>query len=90
MTSNVDALFSGEPDAMEVLRWKELYDALQHALAECRSVQNLLSSRVLLVVMVGLVLAALAWMTQIVRTYALGMLGGAVLVAGALLAVTAG
>ena len=33
--------------------------------------QNLLSSRVLLVVMVGLVLAALAWMTQIVRTYAL-------------------
>ncbi len=34
-------------------------------------VQNLLSSRVLLVVMVGLVLAALAWMTQIVRTYAL-------------------
>ena len=34
-------------------------------------VQNLLSSRVLLVVMVGLVLAALAWITQIVRTYAL-------------------
>ena len=33
--------------------------------------QNLLSSRVLLVVMVGLVLAAVAWMTQIVRTYAL-------------------
>jgi polyisoprenyl-teichoic acid--peptidoglycan teichoic acid transferase len=32
---------------------------------------NLLSSRVLLVVMVGLVLAALAWITQIVRTYAL-------------------
>ena len=33
--------------------------------------ENLLSSRVLLVVTVGLVLAALAWMTQIVRTYAL-------------------
>jgi LCP family protein required for cell wall assembly len=33
--------------------------------------QNLLSSRVLLVVMVGLVFAAVAWMTQIVRTYAL-------------------
>ncbi len=34
-------------------------------------VQNLLSSRVLLVVMIGLVLAGLAWITQIVRTYAL-------------------
>jgi uncharacterized protein Yka (UPF0111/DUF47 family) len=38
------ALFSGEPEAMEVLRWKEVYDALEHALTECRSVQNLLSS----------------------------------------------
>ena len=38
------ALFSGAPEAMEVLRWKEVYDALEHALAECRSVQNLLSS----------------------------------------------
>lgn len=38
------ALFSGEPDAMEVLRWKEGYDALEHALTECRSVQNMLSS----------------------------------------------
>ena len=38
------ALFSGEPVAMEVLRWKQVYDALEHALTECRSVQNLLSS----------------------------------------------
>jgi uncharacterized protein len=38
------ALFSGEPEAMEVLRWKEVYDALEHALTECRSVQNMLSS----------------------------------------------
>lgn len=38
------ALFADEPEAMEVLRWKELYDALERALAECRSVQNLLSS----------------------------------------------
>ncbi|HEX6748062.1 MAG TPA: hypothetical protein VF092_12280 [Longimicrobium sp.] len=37
-------LFSGAPVAMEVLRWKEVYDALEQALAECRSVQNLLSS----------------------------------------------
>ncbi|HEX8692295.1 MAG TPA: hypothetical protein VF746_07760 [Longimicrobium sp.] len=37
-------LFSGAPDAMEVLRWKEVYDALEHALAECRGVQNMLSS----------------------------------------------
>jgi hypothetical protein len=29
---------------MEVLRWKEVYDALEHALAECRGVQNMLSS----------------------------------------------
>jgi polyisoprenyl-teichoic acid--peptidoglycan teichoic acid transferase len=34
-------------------------------------VQNLLSSRVLLVVMVALIVAALAWITQVVRTYTL-------------------
>lgn len=39
-----DALFSGAPDAMEVLRWKEVYDALERALTECRAVQNVLSS----------------------------------------------
>lgn len=38
------ALFSGDPDAMEVLRWKQVYDALEHALRESRSVQNQLSS----------------------------------------------
>jgi len=38
------ALFSNEPDAMEVLRWKEVYDALERALTQCRSVQNILSS----------------------------------------------
>jgi uncharacterized protein len=37
-------LFSGAPDAMEVLRWKEVYDALEQALAECKGVQNALSS----------------------------------------------
>ncbi len=37
-------LFAGDPEAMEVLRWKAVYDALEHALTECRSVQNLLSS----------------------------------------------
>ncbi|HEX9936243.1 MAG TPA: DUF47 family protein [Longimicrobium sp.] len=36
-------LFSGAPDAIEVLRWKEVYDALEHALTECRGVQNMLS-----------------------------------------------
>ena len=35
-------------------------------------VQNLLSSPVLLVVMVGLVVTGLAWITQVVRTYTLG------------------
>ena len=37
-------LFADDPDAMEVLRWKQVYDALEHALAESRSVQNQLSS----------------------------------------------
>jgi hypothetical protein len=38
------ALFAGDPDPVEVLRWKEVYDALEHALTESRGVQNLLSS----------------------------------------------
>ncbi|HYJ79646.1 MAG TPA: DUF47 family protein [Longimicrobiaceae bacterium] len=38
------ALFSGTPDAMDVLRWKDVYDALEHALTQCREVQNMLSS----------------------------------------------
>lgn|GEM_PF-2644701 len=38
------ALFSGAPDAMFVLRWKDVYDALERALAESRAVQNALSS----------------------------------------------
>lgn len=37
-------LFAGAPDAMEVLRWKEVYDTLEKALRECRRVQNMLSS----------------------------------------------
>ncbi|HEX2203951.1 MAG TPA: hypothetical protein VHG91_11660 [Longimicrobium sp.] len=37
-------LFAGAPDAMEVLRWKEVYDTLEQALGECRGVQNMLSS----------------------------------------------
>jgi len=38
------ALFAGSPDPMEVLRWKEVYDALEHALTQSRAVQNMLSS----------------------------------------------
>ena len=38
------ALFSDDADALEVLRWKQVYDALEHALTESRSVQNQLSS----------------------------------------------
>jgi uncharacterized protein Yka (UPF0111/DUF47 family) len=37
-------LFAGSPDPMEVLRWKEVYDALEHALTQSRGVQNMLSS----------------------------------------------
>jgi uncharacterized protein Yka (UPF0111/DUF47 family) len=37
-------LFAGEPEAMNVLRWKDVYDGLEHALTESRAVQNALSS----------------------------------------------
>jgi uncharacterized protein len=37
-------LFCDEPDAIEVLRWKGVFDALEHALTRSRRVQNLLSS----------------------------------------------
>jgi uncharacterized protein len=38
------ALFAGAPDAIELLRWKEVFDALENALIEAKSVQNMLSS----------------------------------------------
>jgi uncharacterized protein Yka (UPF0111/DUF47 family) len=43
----VEALFAGSPDPVEVIRWKELYDLLEHTIEHCHSVENALSSIVL-------------------------------------------
>jgi uncharacterized protein Yka (UPF0111/DUF47 family) len=40
----VGALFDGTPDALEVIKWKELYDGLEHAIDECEDVLNVLES----------------------------------------------
>lgn len=40
----VGALFHNATDALEVLKWKELYDNLEHALDVCEDVLNVLES----------------------------------------------
>jgi len=40
----VGALFEGKPDALEVIKWKELYDKIEGALDECEDVANTLDS----------------------------------------------
>ena len=40
----VEALFATELSAIEVLKWKEIYDALEHAIDECDDVSNVLAS----------------------------------------------
>lgn len=40
----VGALFSGSPDPLEVMKWKEVYDTLEDALDECEDVANTLES----------------------------------------------
>ncbi len=40
----IGALFSGTPDALEVIKWKEIYDNLEHAVDECEDVANVLES----------------------------------------------
>jgi predicted phosphate transport protein (TIGR00153 family) len=40
----VGALFDGTPNALEVIKWKEIYDTLEHALDECEDVLNVLES----------------------------------------------
>lgn len=37
-------LFAGKPDALEVIKWKEIYDNLEHAVDECEDVANVLES----------------------------------------------
>lgn len=40
----IAALFAGKPDAIEVIKWKEIYDNLEHAVDECEDVANVLES----------------------------------------------
>ena len=40
----VAELFSGTPDAIEVIKWKELYDTMERALDQCEDVANVLES----------------------------------------------
>jgi uncharacterized protein Yka (UPF0111/DUF47 family) len=40
----VGLLFAGSPDALEVIKWKELFDKLEEALDECEDVSNVLES----------------------------------------------
>lgn len=37
-------LFAGTPDAIEVIKWKEIFDNLEHAVDECEDVANVLES----------------------------------------------
>lgn len=45
--SAVEALFAGAPDPVDVIRWKEVYDLLEHTVEQCRAVENALASIVL-------------------------------------------
>jgi predicted phosphate transport protein (TIGR00153 family) len=40
----IGELFAGKPDALEVIKWKEIYDNLEHAVDECEDVANVLES----------------------------------------------
>jgi uncharacterized protein Yka (UPF0111/DUF47 family) len=37
-------LFDGEPDALDVIKWKELYDTIERAIDQCEDVANTLES----------------------------------------------
>ncbi len=40
----VGALFSGQPDPIEVIKWKEMYDTLENAIDSCMGVAQVLQS----------------------------------------------
>ena len=40
----VGALFEGTPNALDVIKWKELYSNIEHAIDECEDVLNVLES----------------------------------------------
>ena len=41
------ALFSGNPDAVQIIKWKELYEILENGTDRCESVGNIIESIVL-------------------------------------------
>ena len=40
----IHGLFEGQPDPLVVMKWKEIYDNLEHAVDECEDVANVLES----------------------------------------------
>jgi predicted phosphate transport protein (TIGR00153 family) len=40
----VGGLFAGDPNPLEVIKWKELYDTLERTMDECQGVANVLES----------------------------------------------
>jgi uncharacterized protein Yka (UPF0111/DUF47 family) len=40
----VGGLFAGTPDPLEVIKWKEMYDTLEHAIDSCMGVAQVLQS----------------------------------------------
>jgi predicted phosphate transport protein (TIGR00153 family) len=40
----VGALFAGRPDPLDVMKWKEMYDTLEHAIDSCMGVAQVLQS----------------------------------------------
>ena len=40
----IQSLFAGSPDPLVVIKWKEIYDNLEHAVDECEDVANVLES----------------------------------------------
>ena len=40
----IEGLFAGKPDALVVIKWKEILDNLEHAVDECEDVANVLES----------------------------------------------
>lgn len=40
----ISAMFVGTPDPLTIIKWKEIYDNLEHAVDECEDVANVLES----------------------------------------------
>ena len=41
---SVGALFAGAPNPLDVIKWKEMYDTLEHAIDSCMGVAQVLQS----------------------------------------------